>query len=148
MKDKYFLLVLLAEGLLWLKSSYGKFSAGGFVENLVSTLIKFSANNPNSWYVNFLKTLAIPNATLIGMLVLYGELVVAVSLTLGSLVFLTQKKFDPVWRSILGVGLFGALILNLNFYFAAGWTSPSTESLNLLMATIDALGLWFVAYSV
>lgn len=148
MKDKYFLMVILAEGLVWLKSSIGKFSAGGFVEGMGATLGKFIAKNPNSWYVDFLKTVAIPNADIFGMMVLWGELFVALALVLGSAYLLMGKKLTDNVKIFLGFGLFGGLLMNVNFYFAAGWTSPSTESLNLLMAAISAVGLWFVTRGV
>lgn len=148
MKDKYFLLVVLAEGLVWLKSSIGKFSAGGFVEGMGATLGKFIVKNPNFWYVDFIKTVAIPNANLFGMMVLWGELFVALTLVLGSAYLLMGKKLTDNVKILLGLGLFGGLLMNLNFYFAAGWMSSSTESLNLLMAAISAVGLWFVAKDV
>lgn len=142
--DKYFLMVILADGLVWAKSSYGKFSTGGFVDGITGTLGKFVVKNPNLWYVDFLKSVAIPNAMIFGTLVLWGELFVAITLTLGSLIFLTQKKVDPRLKWLLGLGLLGGFLMNLNFYFASGWTSASTESLNLLMTAIEAVGLWFV----
>lgn len=148
MKDKYFLLVVLIEGLIWLKSSVGKFSGGGFVEGMGATLGKFITKNPNSWYVDFLKSSAIPNANLFGMMVLWGELFVALALILGSAYLLMGKKLTDNVKILLGLGLFGGLLMNLNFYFAAGWTSPSTESLNLLMGAISVVGLWFVKMSV
>lgn len=148
MKDKYFLLIILAQGLVWLKSSIGKFSAGGFVEGMGGTLGKFIAKNPNSWYVDFLKSTATPNAEIFGMMVLWGELFVALALIFGSAYLLMGKKLTDNVKVLFGLGLFGGLLMNLNFYFAAGWMSPSTESLNLLMAAISAVGLWFVTRSV
>jgi len=139
--NKYFLMVILADGLVWLKSSYGKFSTGGFVEGIGGILAKFVAKNPNTWYVDFLKSVAIPNAQIFGTLVLWGELFVAVSLVLGPLLFLTRKKVDPKVRWLLKIGLLGGFLMNVNFYFAAGWMSPSTESLNMLMAVIELVGL-------
>ena len=38
--DKYFLMVVLTDGLVWAKSSYGKFAAGGFIASKKMVLIK------------------------------------------------------------------------------------------------------------
>lgn len=141
---KPILLIILADGLLWLKSSSGKFSSGNFVDSLGGTLKKFSSNNPYPWFKSFLDGVAIPNSGLFGTLILYGELLVAISIVVGSLYLLTQRLNKSV-ASLLALGLVGAAFLNLIFYFAAGWTSPSTEEVNLMMLSVEVVGLLVAA---
>lgn len=63
----------------------------------------------------------------------------AASITLASIYLLTRK---PTFLSklVLELGLLGGILLNIIFWLAAGWTSPSTDSLNLLMFLIEAIG--------
>ncbi|HOG48541.1 MAG TPA: hypothetical protein PLB78_18085, partial [Anaerolineae bacterium] len=39
------------------------------------------------------------------------------------------------------VGLLDALAMNLTFYFAAGWTGPSTATANQIMAVAEVIML-------
>lgn len=136
-----FLLVLLGVGLTWLRSGIGKITAGKFVSTLVPTLNKFITGNPNTWYDNFVKNSIIPNSNLFGNLIMWGEFLSAVSITLGSLYLLFGKKENKTVDYLFFLGLIGGALLNLNFYFAAGWMNSSTESLNLLMFVIEAVGI-------
>lgn len=140
-KDSFFLVTVLALGAVWLKSSLGKFSSGDFVENLPATLERFASKNPHSFVVDFIKSVAVPNADFFGNLVLIGEFYVATSLALGALYLLFMKGSRSVMEVFLVVGLLGGAVMNVTFYLAAGWMSPSTESLNLLMLAVEILGL-------
>lgn len=133
--------VLLSLGLLWSKSSYGKFSSGTFVSNLGQTLTKAAANNPYPWFKQFLTDVAIPNSQLFGQLVLWGELLSAIAITGGSLILLFNPNVDKLVILGLLAGLTGALLLNVVFWFGFGYTSPSTDSVNLLMAAIEVIGI-------
>lgn len=135
MIKKYFYLILLANGLIWLRSSYGKFASGNFVQGLGGTLERFASKNPYSWYKDFLQNVAIPNSQTIGMVVLWGEAFVALAIV-GGAVFKMKR--------VLILGLLGGAVLNVLFWLAAGWTSPSTDSLNLLMLVIELVGIFFV----
>ncbi|OGE41467.1 hypothetical protein A3E86_05225 [Candidatus Daviesbacteria bacterium RIFCSPHIGHO2_12_FULL_47_45] len=135
------LAILLATGLIWLKSSYGKFASGNFVQNLGGTLEKFASKNPYPWEKSFLNQVALPNASFLGTLVLWGEAFAALALTLVSLSLLLKVKTPDFARIILVLGLLVGVILNLIFFLAAGWTSPSTESVNLIMLAIQAIAV-------
>lgn len=139
----YFLLILLAIGLLWLKSSYGKLAGGTFVNGLGKTLTAFASKNPHAWYKDYLNNSAIPNSTMLGNAIMYGELLSAIAIA-GGAIFLLVKSTNKIAKIVLGFGLVGAFVMNLNFYFAAGHTSPSTESLNLLMLVIEAIAAFTV----
>lgn len=134
-----FRLVLLDLGFVWLRSSFGKITGGKFVETLGPTLTKFASNNPNTWYKDLLHNVMIPNSQFLGNLIMWGEFATAILITLPSLYLLFNKS--TVMEKFLLIGLLGGLVLNLNFWFASGWTSSSTESLNLLMLTVELIGL-------
>lgn len=136
-----FNLVLLTLGLDWLRSSVGKITSGKFVAGLTPILNKFISNNPNSWYNDFVKNMVIPNSNLFGNLTMWGEFLSAISITFGSFYLLLNKKGNKRIELLLLSGLIGGALLNLNFYLAAGWTSSSTESLNLLMFAIQAVAI-------
>lgn len=137
------LLVLLADGFLWFKSSWGKLSEGVFIENIGATLTKFASKNPNAWFKDLLTGVAIPNATAVGTMVMYGEFFFATSVLLSVLaIFGGVRDRWALW--LLGVGLLGLAVMNLTFWLAAGWTSSSTDSLNVLMFAVEVVGLWLV----
>lgn len=139
--NKYLLLILLADGLIWLRSSIGKFPPEKFIGGLGGTLQRFASNNPYPWYKDFLQNFAIPNSQTFGFLTFYGELLVALSITLASAYLLFKKQVNKIVLIILGLGLFGGMFLNTIFWLASGWMSPSTDSLNLLMFGIQLIAL-------
>ncbi len=105
-------------GFIFLRSGLSKLLDPNFASGLTKTLTYFASQNPWSFYKYLLEAIWIPNSSALSVLVPLGEIVAGMSLILG-----------------LGVtgGAIIALILNINFYFAAGWTGPSTEALNILM---------------
>lgn len=139
--SKYFLLVLLGLGIIWLRSSYSKFAAGNFAETLGGTLNKFASQNPYSWYKQFLLSVAVPNSSVFGSLVLWGELFAALSLILIPLYLLVNKNANRVLLLVLTLGLIVAAFLNVSFWLASSWTSPSTDSINLLMFIIEIVAI-------
>lgn len=142
----YFLLILLAIGLLWLKSSYGKITGGTFVDGLGKTLTMFASKNPHPWYKDFLTNVAIPNSTIFGLLTMWGELLAALAIC-GGVILLIVNSGSKLPKVILALGLVGGTLLNVIFWLAAGWTSASTDSLNLLMAIVQAIAAFAVAKS-
>lgn len=141
---KYALLPLLMVGLVWLRSSFGKFTSGNFEGGLGKILEKFASNNPYPGVKEFLTQIAIPNSQTFAMLVLWGELLVALSVIMATLSLLFNWGKPQILAMLLLGGLTGGMLLNLVFWLAAGWTSPSTDTVNLLMLAIQLLG-WFWA---
>lgn len=141
--DKYLLLIIIANGLIWARSSYGKFTSADFVGGLGTTLEKFASKNPYPFYKDFLQNFAIPNSQIFGFLTLYAEAFAAITLTLISL-YLLFKSGNKLALILLSLGLLTGAFLNLIFYFAAGWTSSSTESLNLLMLVVQTISLIYI----
>lgn len=72
---------------------------------------------------------------------MWGEFISALALTLAALYLFLNKKENRNVELIFLLGLIGGALLNLNFYFAAGWTGSSTESLNLLMFVIQTIAI-------
>lgn len=79
---------------------------------------RWTKGNPYPFMVDFLKGFAIPNAAAVYTFVAVAELLVGIAFLLGFLV-------RPA--SI------GGIIMNAFFYFAAGFSSPSTAGINLIM---------------
>ncbi len=117
-------LVRIFLGYVWLSAAIEKIEGGTFVAGMGKTLAAFASKNPYGGEQAFLNNVALPNATLFGTLSMYGELLVGLALLLG--IF---SEFGAL------VGLF----MSLNFYFAAGWTSASTETVNLVMAGVQVI---------
>lgn len=136
--------ILLSVGLLWLKSSYGKFSSGTFVSSLAGTLTKVADKNPYPWFKQFLTTVAIPNSQIFGLLTLWGEFLIAVAITVGVLLLLLKPKTNKLANLMLVAGLLGGVFLNVVFWLGFGYTSPSTDSINLLMGVVQIIGIFFV----
>lgn len=141
---KPFLLILLAVGLLWLRSSLGKLTGGNFVQTLGETLSKVAPKNPYPWYKDFLNSVAIPNSQVFGTLVLTGEFLSAVLITAGALGLFLRPRPHKLLSKALIAGLLIGAFLNIIFWLGFGYTSSSTDSLNLLMAVVQAIGVFYV----
>lgn len=141
MTSRLLQLLILVDGLIWLRSSFGKVTGGTFVSGLGGTLGKFSDKNPYPPVKSFLEGVAIPNASVFGLLTMWGEVLVAVALAGGVIYLLTHPKGNTTVLSFIALGLIGGMFLNLIFWLAAGWTSPSADSLNLLMFATQFIAL-------
>lgn len=142
-EQKYLYIIFAVIGYVFLKSSFGKIEGGKFVEGLAGTLEKFASKNPYPFFKNFLETIAIPNSYIFGVLTMWGELLVGISLILGSLYLIFSKGTNKLVYFGLLLGFFGGMLLNGTFYFASGWISPSTESVNLVMFFVGLVGFLF-----
>lgn len=143
--NRYLLSILLFVGLIWSRSSFGKFTSGNFTDGLGVTLGRFADKNPYPWFKSFLQDIAIPNSQLFGQMVLWGELLVAVSLTSGTLYLLLRPrpKCGIICLGLIA-GLTGGALMNLFFWLATGYTSPSTDGLNLLMFATQLIGTLYI----
>lgn len=141
---KFLYLIFAVTGYIFLESGYGKISGGKFVGSLAATLTKFAKDNPYPLVKNFLENIAIPNSMLFGFLTQWGELLTGLNLLGISALFMFYDKTNKKFYYLMSVGFATGLLLNLTFYFASGYTSPSSESLNLLMSAINLIGLIFV----
>lgn len=139
MTNKPLLIIFLSIGLMWLRSSYGKFAAGNFPSVLGGTLSKTADKNPYPFFKQFLTNVAIPNSQIFGLLTQWGELLSALAITVGAVWLLIGPNKLASW--ILLAGLIGGAFLNLIFWLGFGYTSPSTDSLNLLMFVVQIIGI-------
>lgn len=129
----------------WLEAGWGKWAEPGFMAGIGKSLAGFAAKTPYAWYANFLKSTAIPNATVFGNSIRSGELLVGAALLLAGIVLLTKKRLPPVATWLLIIACFGGALMNLNFYLAAGWSSPSTAGLNVMMGLIELIfGIYYL----
>ena len=145
MYSKSFLLLLLPLGLVWLRSSVTKIIEGKFAPSFAQTMIKLSGNNPNAWFKSFVESSVIPNAKLFGPLIMWGEFTVAICIAGSIVVMLFSEQKLGFWTLL--VGLFGGFVLNALFYFGAGWTNVSAETLNLLMLSTEGIAFFIVIKS-
>ena len=139
--DRYLLLIIMADGLIWSRSSFGKLASGNFPENLGSTLTKFASKNPYPWIKDFLENIAIPNSYIFGLLTQWGELLTALSIIIASIYLIKRSQKNRFVLVLLMLGLLGGMFLNAVFWLASSWTSPSADGLNLLMFIIQGIGL-------
>lgn len=144
--NKYLYLIFVVLGFIFLRSSYGKVSGGVFVSGLGETLTKLASKNPYAWYKSFLENVAIPNATTFGQLTMWGEVFAGMAIFL-SAIFLLVKPGSKMVYTILLLGLVVGAFLNGIFWLAAGYTSPSTDGLNLVMFFVELVGVVFVMKS-
>ncbi len=139
--DRYMPWVILVLGFVFLRSGYGKLVGGEFVGGLGKTLGFFASENPFPFVKSFLETVAIPNATLFGLLTMWGEVFAGVVLVGTALYLIMRRSLPPLLGLLLIPGLLIAVFLNFTFLLSAGWTSASTESVNLVMTLIGIISL-------
>ena len=143
-KHKFFSIVWAALriwlGYQWISAGWVKVTGSGWVGSTAGTAItgflngavaKASGAHPSVqfWYADFIKNIALPNATTFSYLVAFGEILAGISLILGALTV---------------VGLIAGALMNLNYMLAG------TTSINPIMYTVTFI-LLFVgsnAYSV
>lgn len=131
-------------GYIFLESGYGKISGGKFVTSLGATLTKFAKDNPYPAVKAFLENIAIPNSVLFAFLTQWGEFLTGLNLLGLSILLLVNSKVSNKYYWLMSLGFATGLLLNTTFWLAAGYTSPSTGSLNMLMAAVNLIGLIFV----
>lgn len=141
LSNKYLLFIIEVIGLIFLRSSWGKLTGGVFVDSLGVTLSKFAVKNPYPIVADFLNNIAIPNSVIFGQLTMWGEFFTAISLTITALYLLFSSKPNQLINLLLIAGLAVGMFLNGVFWLASGWTSPSTDGLNLLMFLVQLSGL-------
>lgn len=142
--NSYIFYIILVIGFIFLRSGYGKVVGGKFIGGLGKTLGYFASENPYPPVQSFLNNVAIPNVTLFGNLTMFGEVYVGISIFISVIYLLIKRTLTPVLFLVLVSGLMTAIILNLTFLLSAGWTSPSTESVNLVMLAVGVISLVYV----
>ncbi len=130
-------LVQAVIGFEWLRAGWEKVDNANFIAGMGKTIGVFATQNPTSWYKDFLTGFAAPNATVLGWLVAYGELLAGIALLVAAALYILNIQQYPVFGTVTGVvalaALVGGAFMSINFWFAAGWLSVSTDGLNLQM---------------
>ena len=129
----------------WLHSGWGKWSETGFISNIAKTLSSFADKTPFTHYGDFLRNIAIYNAELFGNIIRTGEILVGTALVVGGILLLYKKNLPEPATWLLAIALLGGALMNLNFFLAAGSTSPSTWGVNMVMGLIHLiLAIYYV----
>ncbi len=141
----WLVLIQWALAIEWLHSGWGKWSDPGFINNIGKTLETFAAKTPYKSYGSFLSSNVVPNAHTFGNMIRSGEVLVGLALALSGL-WLINRKMLPMWGIwAVIIACFGAALMNLNFFLASGWSSPSTWGVNLIMCLIEiVLGVFYI----
>ncbi len=130
-------------GVEWFKSGWSKWMSVQFNDGgMAVSLAKFAEKNPHEWYVLQVLKPAMASPELFAWMVKTGEVVAGAGLVLMAAFVVWQGwKSRPLkdwaWMNVpfLAIGV----VMNLNFLYAAGWMSPSTEGLNVLMLWLQVL---------
>lgn len=134
--------ILLIDGFIFLKSGYGKLTEGKFVDGLSGMLSKFASNNPYPFVKDFLNFIAIPNANIFAVLTMWGEFLFGLSIIIASLYLWFMPQPSKIGYLILLFGSCGGMFLNAVFWLSLGWTSASTDGLNMVMFAVELGGAW------
>ncbi|TAK03807.1 DUF2892 domain-containing protein [Patescibacteria group bacterium] len=125
----------------WWSAGWEKVSSPGFVQGIGGTLARFASENPFPWYKDFLLGFASENATVFAQAVQWSQ--VAIGLTLAAAgaayVFLKDAESRHNALAVSAIALFGGMLMNANFYLAAGWTGPGTHGINVVMFWTQAI---------
>jgi hypothetical protein len=135
----------------WWSAGWGKLSNPDFLTGMGKTLAAFAAKNPYPWYKSFLENVAAKNATAFGIAVEWSQAVIAFVLVAAAVETLWGKEERVRRKAMLAasVALVGGMLMNANFYFAAGWTSASTKGSNMVMFWAQAalLYVWLRSFA-
>ena len=125
----------------WWQAGFEKIVGGTFVTTIGGALTKFGSSNPFPWFKDSVLTYASNNATVFAYAVEWGELLVGLGLAVAVIGYVCAKSrsLHRLMLVLMVAALSGGVIMNLAFYFAAGWTSPGTHSVNLIMFWVQAV---------
>lgn len=135
--ERLYLVALLGIQLtiayLWFHAGYGKVT-GSFLAELPKTLAFFASKNPYPWFASFLNTIAIPNAGLFGLAVMWGQVFVSIGLAVSAaLIVYGDKQWRKAALITSVVALLAGACMNWHFWLASAWTGPGTASSNVAM---------------
>jgi hypothetical protein len=132
-------LTQLLVGYVWLSAGLEKLAGGNFPSGLAEMLDAFSAKNPHTWYVTSVLTFAKLHAPVFGQFVQWGELLTGIGLLACALlyVFGRTRTLQATGYNLSIAAFAAGALMSANFYLAAGWMSPSTSGLNMLMFWIQ-----------
>lgn len=127
----------------WFDGGWEKVTNPEFATTVGKTLAFFASKNPFPWYKAFLLGPATDKSYLFGLAVEWGELAVGIALAaalVGILVARDEKRRRAL--AVSSVALAIGMVMNANFYFAAGWTGAGTKGDNVVMFWVQAILLY------
>lgn len=132
-------LVQLALAYEWLISGINKLVNLHFTVQLASTLKQSMDGNPYSWYVDFLREIVLPHATLFGVLTELGETAIGVTLLASAVLWIwrPQSRLTISAGRAACLALGGAAFLSLNYFFQGGSPLPWVSSANAFNEGVD-----------
>ncbi len=115
-------------GYEWLVSGANKVLSGAFPQGLADALQEGLRDNPNVWYVDFVRGVVLPQSVVYGYLIQYCELAAGVALLIGALVLCGRlpERGQPYHRlavaevAAVTVACFGCFLLCVNLHFWMG----------------------------
>jgi len=115
-------------GYEWLVSGANKVLSGSFPQGLADALREGLKDNPNVWYVEFVRGVVLPHSVAYGYLIQYCELAAGVALLIGALVLCGRlpERGQPYYRLAIAeiaaatAASFGCLLLCVNLHFWMG----------------------------
>ena len=141
----------------WLLSGIDKCMSSQYLGGLAGSLGSMANGNPNTWYVWFLRHVAMAHCTFFGCLVAGGEILTGLALLTGAALWLAgPERLRGRWGTLLQLGVIGGLasaaLMTANYYLMAGktlpWLNPAApydEGLSLDgVLTLMAVGLFIV----
>ena len=119
-------------------------SSPEFVANIEKTLTVFANGTSFAWYKSFLLGFASQNATAFAYAVEWSQIFIAIALAAAAwtYIFVKSSAVRQACAAISALALFGGMLMNANFYLAAGWTGPGTQGINVVMFWIQGILLY------
>jgi uncharacterized membrane protein YphA (DoxX/SURF4 family) len=112
-------------GWEWLMSGGNKMLSGTFPQGLAAALSTGMKDNPNNWYVGFLRQVVIPHSVFFGYLTEWTEVIVGLILLSGALMLLGQPRMRGdsqhglavTYCLMVAVAAAAGAFMNINFHF-------------------------------
>jgi thiosulfate dehydrogenase [quinone] large subunit len=118
-------------GYEWLLSALDKFLSPTFRSGLAHQVTMNMQGNPNTWWVALTRTFVLPHAQVWALLVVVGEVLVALGLFAGAVLWMSGHFAHRRWARYLNLGVIGALLggalMTANYYVMAGNTLPGLK---------------------
>jgi hypothetical protein len=133
-------------GYVWWSAGWEKITDNTFIPGLAKVLTAWATKNPYPLVHDFLLTSGVKYAQLFGFFVAFGEYLIGVVLIALAYAWLTARSEETRRASLYISAICYAIgaVMSAVFYLAAGHSSPSTHTVNVLMFWVQAL--LFYAY--
>jgi hypothetical protein len=142
--------VQMAVAYAWWSAAYEKLSNPEFLSGMGKTLGYFASKNPFPWYKAFLENVAMKHSAAFGAAVEWSQAAIVFVLVAAAVETFWGKDEGAKRKALLAssAALAGGMLMNANFYLAAGWTGPGTKGMNVVLFWTQAalLYVWLRSY--